>query len=166
MAVPMKCPARDALSCFGAPGSRESEIYNSRFRYILIDEYQDTNHLQYLLMKLLAGEHENVHVTGDPDQAIYSWRGADYGNIMSFVTDFPDAKVVKLEENYRSTPNILNAANAVISHNRERFEKNLFTHNRNASVITDLLADDGDLEEEGAHGRWDWPSGAATPEGP
>lgn len=124
------------------------EIYNSRFRYILIDEYQDTNHLQYLLMKLLAGEHENVHVTGDPDQAIYSWRGADYGNIMSFVTDFPDAKVVKLEENYRSTPNILNAANAVISHNKERFEKNLFTHNRNASVIIDLLADDSDLEAE------------------
>lgn len=103
--------------------------YQRRYRYLLIDEYQDTNHLQYELMRLLTGPEENVHVTGDPDQSIYSWRGADYSNIMNFTHDFPNARVVKLEQNYRSTQAILDAANEVISNNANRLEKRLFTEN-------------------------------------
>ncbi len=109
------------------PGLKE--VYHDRFRYLLIDEYQDTNRAQYRLMKLLTGANRNVHATGDPDQSIYSWRGADYRNIMEFQKDFPGARIVQLEQNYRSTQAILDAANALIRNNEERFEKNLFTEN-------------------------------------
>lgn len=119
------------------------EDYRRRFRYLLIDEYQDTNHAQYRLMKLLCNEKNNVHVTGDPDQSIYSWRGADYRNIMDFQSDFPDARIVRLEQNYRSTQAILSAANAVIRHNSERIEKNLFTEGEpGAPVQVVTLASD------------------------
>jgi len=105
------------------------DVYHSRFRYLLVDEYQDTNHLQYLLMRLLTGPARNVHVTGDPDQSIYSWRGAEYRNIMEFQKDFPEAKLVRLEQNYRSTQLILDAANELIRYNTERIDKELFTEN-------------------------------------
>ncbi|HQL09858.1 MAG TPA: UvrD-helicase domain-containing protein, partial [Lentisphaeria bacterium] len=105
------------------------EMYQTRFKYLLIDEYQDTNHLQYDLMKLLCGEEQNVHATGDPDQSIYSWRGADYTNIMNFTSDFPDARIVRLEQNYRSTQCIIHAANELIHQNAFRLDKDLFTEN-------------------------------------
>ena len=123
-----------------------ADIYHNRFRYLLVDEYQDTNHLQYQLIMRLANEERNVHVTGDPDQSIYSWRGADYHNILSFTKDFPDARLVKLEQNYRSTPTILNAANSVIENNTNRIPKELFTENADGHLITDLLTQ-GDRQE-------------------
>jgi DNA helicase-2/ATP-dependent DNA helicase PcrA len=101
--------------------------YQQAFRVILVDEYQDTNPVQYRWLQLLAGERRNLTVVGDPDQSIYGFRGADIHNILSFEEQFPDAKVVKLEQNYRSTQTILDAANAVISHNRGRKEKELWT---------------------------------------
>ncbi|MBR4125583.1 MAG: UvrD-helicase domain-containing protein, partial [Victivallales bacterium] len=116
-----------------------ADIYHNRFRYLLVDEYQDTNHLQYQLIMRLANEEQNVHVTGDPDQSIYSWRGADYHNIMSFTQDFPNARLVKLEQNYRSTPTILNAANSVIENNSRRIPKELFTENADGRLITEVL---------------------------
>ncbi len=104
--------------------------YGSRFRYILVDEYQDTNRSQYRLTRLLASVHGNLCVVGDPDQSIYGWRGADLGNILNFREDYPEATLIKLEENYRSTKNILSAANSVIANNAERLEKTLWTGNR------------------------------------
>ena len=101
--------------------------YQRAFRYVLIDEYQDTNHAQYRLANLLAGEHRNLAVVGDDDQSIYSWRGADIRNILEFERDYPDAKVIRLEQNYRSTQAILDVANAVVTHNRQRKGKNLWT---------------------------------------
>ena len=107
------------------PEAREK--WSKAFRYVLVDEYQDTNHAQYVLLKLLAGEHKNLMVVGDPDQSIYAFRGADIRNILEFEHDFPSTKVIALEQNYRSTNTILNAANEMIAHNRERKEKNLWS---------------------------------------
>ena len=101
--------------------------YQRAFRYILIDEYQDTNHAQYRLANLLAGAHGNIAVVGDDDQSIYSWRGADIRNILEFERDHPDAEVIRLEQNYRSTQPILDVANAVVKHNRQRKGKRLWT---------------------------------------
>ena len=105
------------------------DVYHSRFRHLLVDEYQDTNRVQYRLIRLLAGPARNVHVTGDPDQSIYSWRGADYRNIEEFDRHFPGTRLVRLEQNYRSTGKILLAANALIRHNTIRIEKELFSAN-------------------------------------
>src|SRR5918999_5354956 len=101
--------------------------WQKAFRYILVDEYQDTNHAQYVLLGLLAAEHRNVCAVGDPDQAIYAFRGADIRNILEFERDFPDTRVVALEQNYRSTNAILETANGVIAHNRERKPKSLWS---------------------------------------
>ena len=111
------------------------EKYQNRFRYILIDEYQDTNRPQYLLSKLLAQEHRNICCVGDDDQSIYHFRGADIRNILDFEKDYPEATVVRLEQNYRSTGRILAAANAVISHNRGRKGKNLWTQENDGNPL-------------------------------
>ncbi|NLA06816.1 MAG: DNA helicase PcrA [Firmicutes bacterium] len=105
------------------------DYYRKQFKYILVDEYQDTNRAQYELVNLLAEESRNLCVCGDPDQSIYQWRGADIRNILDFEHDYPDAKVIKLEQNYRSTQTILNIANNVISRNQSRKEKDLWTEN-------------------------------------
>ena len=105
------------------------EKYQSRFQYILVDEYQDTNHAQYALTKILAARWRNICVVGDADQSIYAWRGADIRNIIDFTRDYPDAASIKLEQNYRSTKTILHAANAVIDNNESRPKKTLWTEN-------------------------------------
>ena len=99
------------------------ERWQGAFNHLLVDEYQDTNHAQYRIVRLLSDAHRNVCVVGDVDQAIYTWRGADIRNILDFERDFPDARVVRLEQNYRSSQRILDAANAVIEHNAGRIEK-------------------------------------------
>lgn len=118
------------------------EKYQRKFDYLMVDEYQDTNHAQYLLTKLLAAGHRNICVVGDADQSIYGWRGADIQNILDFEKDYPDAKLVKLEQNYRSTQVILDAANAVIDNNSGRKPKNLWTANGNGSEIIYYQAND------------------------
>lgn len=118
------------------------EKYQQKFHYILIDEYQDTNRAQYLLARTLAAKHRNICVVGDVDQSIYAWRGADIQNILDFESDYPDAKVIKLEQNYRSTQTILDAANAVIENNCNRKPKSLWTDNQAGDTITHYLAMD------------------------
>ncbi|SDE86316.1 DNA helicase PcrA [Sporomusa acidovorans] len=118
------------------------EKYQDKFHYILIDEYQDTNRAQYLLARTLAAKYRNICVVGDVDQSIYAWRGADIQNILDFESDYPDAKVIKLEQNYRSTQTILDAANAVIEHNCNRKPKSLWTDNQAGETITHYLAMD------------------------
>lgn len=110
-------------------------LYQQKFKFIMVDEYQDTNHIQYLLVQMLANQHRNLCVVGDEDQSIYSWRGADISNILGFEKDFNDAFVVKLEENYRSSGNIVNAATAVIKNNSQRKDKTLFTSNPAGELI-------------------------------
>lgn len=124
------------------------QTYNNLWEYILVDEYQDTNHVQYILTHLLAGEKKNLCVVGDDDQSIYSWRGADIQNILDFEKDFPNTKVIKLEENYRSTKNIIEAASHLIANNISRKEKNLFTNNPKGEKIQVLeCASDYDESE-------------------
>jgi DNA helicase-2/ATP-dependent DNA helicase PcrA len=122
------------------------ERYNRRYRYLLIDEYQDTNRPQYELMKLLAGPAQNVCVVGDEDQSIYSWRGADIKNILEFEKDFPSVKTVRLEQNYRSTQMILEAAGAVVARNAQRKGKHLWTAREGGSKIGYYEAPDGENE--------------------
>lgn len=110
--------------------------YAERFRHILVDEYQDTNHAQYRLVQLLSSGHRNLFVVGDEDQSIYSFRGADLRNILHFERDFPEAKIVRLEENYRSTQPILDAASAVVANNQYRIGKSLWTNRKGGSLIT------------------------------
>ena len=123
--------------------------YQNRFRYLMVDEYQDTNHAQYVLSQRLAAAHKNIMVVGDDDQSIYSWRGADLRNILDFEKDYPEARVVKLEENYRSMGNILAAANAVIANNLTRKPKKLFTSKPAGDKISVYSATD-----ERDEGRW------------
>ncbi|MGB9204838.1 MAG: UvrD-helicase domain-containing protein [Terriglobales bacterium] len=122
------------------------EYYNRRFQYLLVDEYQDTNRPQYELMRLLAGDGHNVCAVGDEDQSIYSWRGADIRNILEFEADFPEAKIVRLEQNYRSTENILEAASAVVANNVRRKGKNLWTSRQGGGKIGYYEAPDGENE--------------------
>src|SRR5437763_396906 len=122
------------------------EYYNRRFQYLLIDEYQDTNRPQYELMRMLAGEHHNVCAVGDEDQSIYSWRGADIRNILEFEQDFPEAKIIRLEQNYRSTQNILQAASAVVANNVRPKGKNLWTARQGGTKIGYYEAPDGENE--------------------
>ncbi len=122
------------------------EYYNRRFQYLLIDEYQDTNRPQYELMRMLAGERHNVCAVGDEDQSIYSWRGADIRNILEFEQDFPEAKIIRLEQNYRSTQNILQAASSVVANNIRRKGKNLWTSRQGGTKIGYYEAPDGENE--------------------
>ncbi len=125
------------------------EAYQNRFRYLLVDEYQDTNHAQYAIVNLLAEKFRNIMVVGDDDQSIYSWRGADIRNILDFEKDYPDAHTVKLERNYRSTGNILAAANAVIANNMNRKEKRLVANEDEGAKVNVYMATD-----ERDEGRW------------
>ena len=122
------------------------ETYQERYKYILIDEYQDTNEAQYTFSKMLAQKYRNIFVVGDNDQAIYAFRGANYKNILNFEHDYPDSKVILLEENYRSTKNILNAANSVIKHNKLRKDKNLWSNNEEGNRIKYIKTDDEKVE--------------------
>lgn len=124
------------------------DVYRKRFQYVMVDEYQDTNYAQYMLVKLLTDQSRNLCVVGDDDQSIYGWRGADIHNILDFEKDYPDATVIKLEQNYRSTANILDAANQVIAHNSGRKEKKLWTEQGEGDPIR--LFDAGDEREEAA----------------
>jgi len=124
------------------------EKWQSRFQYIHVDEYQDTNRVQYELLRLLAGPKQNVCVVGDEDQSIYRWRGADVSILMSFSRDFPSARVIKLERNYRSTQQILDAAGAVVANNPERLGKSLSAHNGSGSILKYFEGRDAHAEAE------------------
>jgi len=126
------------------PGAAEK--YSTRFQYVMVDEYQDTNRMQYRLVRHLTRVHDNVCVVGDEDQSIYSWRGADIQNILSFEKDFPSVRIVKLEQNYRSTKNILAAASAVVAHNEMRKGKALWTQNPTGDLISYMEAADAEAE--------------------
>ena len=130
---------------------------DARYRYILVDEYQDTNLAQYAIVRALSIDHNNLSVTGDPDQSIYGWRGADINNILDFEKDYPTVKIVRLEENYRSTPNILRVADQLIRHNRRRKHKELFTSKDEGQPVVLKLYEDGyqeadDIADQIAHG--------------
>jgi len=129
------------------------ERYNDRFRYLLVDEYQDTNSLQFGLIRLLTEKQQNICVVGDPDQSIYRWRGADITNILKFEEHFPSAKVIRLEENYRSTQNILDVASGLIRHNIERKEKALWTRNTAGEKIRYYQALDAESEARFVTGK-------------
>ena len=122
------------------------DYYRNRFKYIMVDEYQDTSKAQYELIKILAKEHQNICVVGDDDQSIYGWRGADIRNILEFEKDYDDVHVVKLEQNYRSTQIILDAANTVISNNIERKRKRLWSEKKDGELIKIQVAQD-EIEE-------------------
>jgi len=122
------------------------DYYNRRYQYVMIDEYQDTNRPQYELMRMLAGTHHNICAVGDEDQSIYSWRGADIRNILEFEKDFPEAKIIRLEQNYRSTQNILQAASAVVANNIKRKGKNLWTSRQGGTKVGFYEAPDGENE--------------------
>ncbi len=124
------------------------ERYGEQFRYIMVDEYQDTNRVQYDFIKLLAGERRNICVVGDDDQSIYGWRGADIGNILNFEKDFPGTITVRLEQNYRSYSHILQAANGVIGNNERRMEKSLWTKRGEGPKVNIFKADDTEDEAE------------------
>ena len=126
-------------------------MYQNRFKHILVDEYQDTNAVQYLWLRLLAETHNNICCVGDDDQSIY-WRGAEVDNILRFEKDFPGAQIIELERNYRSTPHILKAASGLIAANESRLGKTLWT---------DLANEDG--EKVKVRGTWDAEKGAAQP---
>jgi DNA helicase-2/ATP-dependent DNA helicase PcrA len=129
------------------------ERYNDRFRYLLVDEYQDTNSLQFSLIRLLTEKQQNICVVGDPDQSIYRWRGADITNILKFEEHFPSAKVIRLEENYRSTQNILDVASGLIRHNLQRKEKALWTQNDAGEKIRYYQALDAESEARFVTGK-------------
>lgn len=120
--------------------------YQQRFRYLLVDEYQDTNVAQYLWLRLLAQKHKNICCVGDDDQSIYGWRGAEVGNILRFENDFPGAKVIRLEQNYRSTGHILAAAAGVISNNQGRLGKTLWTRSDHGERVKVRALWDGEEE--------------------
>ncbi len=122
--------------------------YQERFRYILVDEYQDTNYAQYLIVKKLSAIHRNICVVGDDAQSIYSFRGARIENILEFRDDYPDYHLFKLEQNYRSTQNILRAANQMVSRNRFRKAKTLWTENDQGELLTFITAEDEEDEAE------------------
>jgi superfamily I DNA/RNA helicase len=140
------------------------ERWASKFRFLLVDEYQDTNRAQVKMIRALIEKHNNLCVVGDDDQSIYSWRGADTGNILGFGKMFPGAKIIKLEQNYRSTPNILTAANAVIANNKDRYGKTLWSAHDEGASITHAVAQDSTvearfvaLEIEKLHTENQWP---------
>src|SRR5687768_10673968 len=122
------------------------EFYQQRFKYILVDEYQDTNQAQYLWLRLLAQTRKNICCVGDDDQSIYSWRGAEVTNILRFEKDFPGAKIIRLEQNYRSTPHILAAASGVIANNSGRLGKTLWTEHQEGEKVKVLGIWDGPEE--------------------
>ncbi len=124
------------------------EKYRSRFNYIMVDEFQDTSHAQYKMVLLLASEHRNICVVGDDDQSIYSWRGADYENLVNFERDFPEVTEIKLEQNYRSTGNILHAANSLIANNTKRKKKNLWTGTEHGRTIVLHHPEDDEQEAQ------------------
>ena len=121
---------------------------DAKFKYILVDEYQDTNLAQYAIVRALSIDHPNLAVTGDPDQSIYGWRGADLNNILDFEKDYPSVKTVRLEKNYRSTPNILRVADELIRHNRRRKHKELYTDNAEGDAVVLRLYEDGYQEAD------------------
>lgn len=118
------------------------EYYTEKFKYVLVDEYQDTNKAQFMLVSILASKYGNITVVGDNDQGIYSFRGADITNILNFEKDFPGSKIVKLEQNYRCTGNILKAANAVIKNNENKYDKKLWTENEEGKLPCIYKAED------------------------
>ncbi len=124
------------------------QMYQEKFKYILIDEYQDTNHAQYAITQLLAQKYENICATGDPDQSIYGWRGANIRNILNFEKDYPETKTVRLEQNYRSTKNILHVASEVIKNNMSRKPKSLWTENSEGSKVRIVHCEDENIESK------------------